>query len=466
MSDGTAISWQEVFDGFKPALTSYARSRGIRDPDDLVQDVFLAAVERHQDFEGDRTGLRSLLFTIAYRRIADHHRRSYRRPETLVADQQPAPDAGLSVEEVVNLNETASEAMVAFAALSLRERRVLQLRIFEEATPAEVGKALGLSTGNVRVIQARALSKVREYLKSWSGVNVTPTLAVAGIHLDFVRRLFTPLPTDGALGAWIREVRSAAGVGDDPEFWRRGRDVTALVPPHDDRVTESVSSLISTIAGPGAAKIGAILSVVALSASTASPPLSGPVDEWTPEDVTSHSTVVEESDPSRIAPEIHGSAADPVGRADDLLSVKVDMSNETTGPGDIPGSPGAAEPIQGDVRPIGTATSTFEDSTSPQIDDVVAPIVEDTLDLVVDDVVVPLTEGTLELVVEDVAQPLLDDVATPLVEDVVQPLAEDTVETVIEKVTPLTEDVVTPRVDDVGSTLDETIDVFGGLLGS
>ena len=82
ISGGTALSWGEVFEEYAPALTAYARSRGVREPADLVQDVFVAAVERAPGFVGDRSGLRSLLFTIAFRQIADEHRGSTgaRRP--------------------------------------------------------------------------------------------------------------------------------------------------------------------------------------------------------------------------------------------------------------------------------------------------------------------------------------------------------------------------------------------------
>ncbi|HEX6286966.1 MAG TPA: sigma-70 family RNA polymerase sigma factor, partial [Acidimicrobiia bacterium] len=166
ISDGTQLSWSEMFDEFAPALTSYARSRGVREAEDLVQDVFVAAFKQLPGFVGDRSGLRSLLFTIAYRRIADHHRQRYRRRETLVADHPPRADPGPTVEQIVTLGDTAGRAVQALALLSDRERRVMEMRIFEEDSPANVGRALGLSSGNVRVIQARALAKIRKHLRS------------------------------------------------------------------------------------------------------------------------------------------------------------------------------------------------------------------------------------------------------------------------------------------------------------
>lgn len=207
LSDGTEMTWGEVFAEFSPALASYARSRGIREPEDLVQDVFVAAVDRDIEFRGDLAGLRSLLFTIAFRRIADEHRRWYRNRETLVPEHSPHPDPGPTVEEVVHVRETTGEAMEAFAALSERERRVLRMRFFEDVSPREVGKALGLSSGNVRVIQARALVKIRAYLRRMTGESI-PAIAI-GVPVDFVRFLHAGPSDTGVVGTWLTEMRSA-----------------------------------------------------------------------------------------------------------------------------------------------------------------------------------------------------------------------------------------------------------------
>jgi RNA polymerase sigma-70 factor, ECF subfamily len=220
-SDGVTLSWDDVYDEFAPAITSYARSRGIRDPEDVAHDVLTTALRQLATFDGDRSGLRSLLFTIAYRRIADRHRRVRRRPETLVADHTPQADPGPTIEESIGQTETTTQAVAALSVLSDRERDVLAMRIIDEASPAEVGATLGLSRGNVRVIQTRALAKVRRYLRS-IGVD-SQSMFNVGVPFVVVQTLRADLPTDGALGGWIASLRA----GD----MTRSADNSATSPP-------------------------------------------------------------------------------------------------------------------------------------------------------------------------------------------------------------------------------------------
>jgi RNA polymerase sigma factor (sigma-70 family) len=54
---------------------------------------------------------------------------------------------------------TREWARRVLAALPEREREVLRLRVLKGYSAAEVGQALGLTAGNVRVIQLRALQR-------------------------------------------------------------------------------------------------------------------------------------------------------------------------------------------------------------------------------------------------------------------------------------------------------------------
>jgi DNA-directed RNA polymerase specialized sigma24 family protein len=63
-----------------PALLGYFRARGAADPEDLVGDVFVGVARGLGRFRGDDDALRRWVFTIAYRRLADDHRRKASRP--------------------------------------------------------------------------------------------------------------------------------------------------------------------------------------------------------------------------------------------------------------------------------------------------------------------------------------------------------------------------------------------------
>lgn len=52
----------------------------------------------------------------------------------------------------------------ALQALDDRSRKVIVLRFFDKRTPMEIGQILGIDEGNVRVIQNRALKKLRSVM--------------------------------------------------------------------------------------------------------------------------------------------------------------------------------------------------------------------------------------------------------------------------------------------------------------
>ena len=57
--------------------------------------------------------------------------------------------------------EVAAEAI---KKLDERSQKIIMLRFFEEKSHDEIAKIMNLTTGNVRVIQSRALKQMEEYL--------------------------------------------------------------------------------------------------------------------------------------------------------------------------------------------------------------------------------------------------------------------------------------------------------------
>lgn len=212
-TDGTTWTWERLYAEFAGPISGYASSKGVTTPDDLAQDVLRVAVERLADFDGDDANLRSWLFTIAHHRVADHHRRAHRRPETLVAEHGPLAATSVAPEEGAVGRAEVSEIYSAFAVVSERERRVLQMRIIDETSPSDVGDVMGLSSGNVRVIQARALRKIRRHLEQVNGVSMGVPGTMAGVSsvARFVRDLRTAPPVDAAVAEWIERANTVAG---------------------------------------------------------------------------------------------------------------------------------------------------------------------------------------------------------------------------------------------------------------
>jgi RNA polymerase sigma-70 factor (ECF subfamily) len=428
-SDGTALSWGEVFDEYAPALTCYARSRGVREPEDLVQDVFVAAFRQLPGFAGDRSGLRSLLFTIAYRRIADHHRRGYRRPETLVAEHSPRPDPGPTVEQIIDLGEAAGRAMEAFAVLSERERRVIEMRILEEDTPASVGRALGLSSGNVRVIQARALGKIRKHLRSMGeGGFALPMVAFGALSGPF-RFLRAKLPTDDLLGRWIEEMRSNSSAPTiEDTTWASSSSMTSASVTVTGRAADTAHSLVSSVISSGTARIGAAVSAVVLSAVPLLPAVF-PGAESSPLLVET-SPVVEVRDPEST-PASHPEGDTPVDATKTPADPPATDTPTSVGPVAVsaPQPSGSAfdDATQGAAAAEG-ALAGVPEVTGPEVaGDSAESLIVDTVDVLADDVVEPLVDAVVE-VVEDTVEVVEDTVDTP-VDDARQPLVDDLTDT-------------------------------------
>ncbi|MFA9566175.1 MAG: RNA polymerase sigma factor [Acidimicrobiales bacterium] len=153
-------------------VAAYVRSRGVRDVDDVVNEVFLGAFRNLDTFEGDGTAFRAWLFGIAWNKTADWHRRASRRP--VVVD-----DPTTSMQTLVG-GDSEHDAVQALAsddvermlyALTDDQRNVLLLRIVADLSLEEAASILGKPVGAVKSLQRRALASLQ---RSFSPEAVSP----------------------------------------------------------------------------------------------------------------------------------------------------------------------------------------------------------------------------------------------------------------------------------------------------
>ncbi len=172
---GEERAWAELYGAHAGRIAGYARSKGVRDADDLVGDVFAAAAERVGRFDGDAARLRSWLFTIAHHRLTDDLRRARRR-NTEVA----APDQLEDAVHAVDATDDAAARLDADGALAMlswvtdEQREVLTLRILGELSIAETAEILGKPTGAVKALQHRAIARIQRRLGDHPYPNAVP----------------------------------------------------------------------------------------------------------------------------------------------------------------------------------------------------------------------------------------------------------------------------------------------------
>ena len=131
------------------------------DAEDLTEDVFLRVWRTLGNYKEKGVPFLAFLFRVARNALIDHYRRSAKGEEDVsiedlyLRDQTPGPvDAVLAIMEHQQLRGMLME---------LREdyRTVLVLRFLSELSPEETARAMGKSSGAVRVLQHRALAALR-----------------------------------------------------------------------------------------------------------------------------------------------------------------------------------------------------------------------------------------------------------------------------------------------------------------
>lgn len=132
------------------------------DAEDLTAQVFLKAV-RYLDGSYTPMSIKSWLFQLARTTMADHWRQYYKNPRaplelvTFEANEQEDPAHEIS---------TAETLRQVMERLPDHYQRVLTLRFLEHLSIRETAAEMGISEGNVKVLQLRALRRAAEVGKN------------------------------------------------------------------------------------------------------------------------------------------------------------------------------------------------------------------------------------------------------------------------------------------------------------
>jgi RNA polymerase sigma-70 factor (ECF subfamily) len=131
----------------------YAKVSNREDAEDLTSQVFLKAIRWLADGR-DMISIRSWLYTTARSVLVDYWREQNRLELVPLTEgvQPTAHDKGHRRAPW----RTRARALRILDALPERERAVLRLRFLQGYTTQEIAQVLGLTPGNVRVLQLRA----------------------------------------------------------------------------------------------------------------------------------------------------------------------------------------------------------------------------------------------------------------------------------------------------------------------
>jgi RNA polymerase sigma-70 factor, ECF subfamily len=137
----------------------YARVGNHPDAEDLTAQVFVRAVEQ-LDTTREPGQIAAWLYRVAHNATADYWRAFYRLPlvgaDHVAPGWEPADDTKPAAEPD---ERSAVRVQALLRRLPEHYRRVLELRFLERLSVAETATAMGISNGNARVLQYRALRR-------------------------------------------------------------------------------------------------------------------------------------------------------------------------------------------------------------------------------------------------------------------------------------------------------------------
>jgi RNA polymerase sigma-70 factor, ECF subfamily len=131
---------------------------------DMMEMVFLKAWENLPGFggSGKQQNFRAWLYRIAHNALVDHHRS--KKTEVNLDEIPELRDAGLSPGRMVEEAEQSRALLDALENIDEQSRQVITLRFLSGLSSKETAEIIGISSENVRVIQFRAVRKLRELM--------------------------------------------------------------------------------------------------------------------------------------------------------------------------------------------------------------------------------------------------------------------------------------------------------------
>ncbi len=162
---GSEAALSELYTLYFPRVYRYilARTGNTYDAEDLAEEVFMRVLEAIERFQWREAPFSAWLFRIAHNAVISQRRKDGARGRSAPLTDGMALDSQ-GPDELVENRLALNEVMKAAEKLPEAQRQVIALRFAAGLSVAETARAMGKGEGNVKVIQHKAIARLREMM--------------------------------------------------------------------------------------------------------------------------------------------------------------------------------------------------------------------------------------------------------------------------------------------------------------
>ncbi len=165
-ADDRRIALREVYDRSVEQIYKfvYFKVGNREDAEDIVSQVFMKAANSLDVTQQEHVRL-AWLYQVARTTITDHWRSYYKGPVTSLEEMEEKAPIHFAADpirlngDIEEIEPAIAKVQAVLQTLPENYRRVLELRFLQGCSLKETAEALGITEGNAKVIQHRALQK-------------------------------------------------------------------------------------------------------------------------------------------------------------------------------------------------------------------------------------------------------------------------------------------------------------------
>lgn len=141
-----------------------AKTGNPEEAQEIAQDTFLRALAALPRYKETNATFKTYLSRIAINLITDYYRKRGRTPQVVDITEysEPLTDTGVRPEEAAVNAERREEVARMLGLLPAEQQQVIELRIIQGLAVADTARIMGKSGAAVKMLQQRALKKLKD----------------------------------------------------------------------------------------------------------------------------------------------------------------------------------------------------------------------------------------------------------------------------------------------------------------